>query len=100
MAALTLNCRVNRVSRFDRKHYFYADSPAGYQITQHERPVAENGWLDYIWREPRPGQEPQIGRATIRRIQIEQDTGKSLHDEKGGRSLIDLNRAGKVHFVS
>ncbi|CAL8089243.1 unnamed protein product [Calicophoron daubneyi] len=112
LVALGLSSRVNLISRFDRKHYFYADSPSGYQITQHEVPVAENGYLDYIWSangirmnenfvvpltysaNDCVGQSYFVSRARIRRIQIEQDTGKSLHDSQRGRSLIDLNRSG------
>lgn len=93
MAALGLNCRINPVSRFVRKHYFYSDSPAGYQITQQAQPIAEQGWLEYLW--PVGGDlGPSVHRACIQRIQLEQDTGKSLHDERNARSLIDLNRAG------
>ncbi|VDO07810.1 unnamed protein product, partial [Rodentolepis nana] len=94
IAGLGLNCHINLISKFDRKHYFYADSPAGFQITQHDFPVAENGWLEYIWKAPELKSIPQVSKAKIRRIQLEQDTGKSLHDEKSSRSLIDLNRAG------
>lgn len=94
VAALALNCRINSLSRFDRKHYFYSDSPAGFQITQHEQPIAENGWLEYVWKLPGTKSSPQVSKTKIRRIQLEQDTGKSLYDEKTGRSLIDLNRAG------
>ncbi|VDM36618.1 unnamed protein product [Hydatigera taeniaeformis] len=94
VAALALNCRINLLSRFDRKHYFYFDSPAGYQITQHAQPIAEDGWLEYIWKPPDIKSPPQVSKAKIRRIQLEQDTGKSLRDQKTGRSLIDLNRAG------
>lgn len=50
--------------------------------------------MDYIWWDPSVSKQPRIDRATVKRIQLEQDTGKSLHDEKGERSLIDLNRAG------
>ncbi|VDL81031.1 unnamed protein product [Schistocephalus solidus] len=93
VAGLALNCQVNTTSHFERKHYFYADSPAGYQITQNLSPLAQNGWLDFLWSDGSPN-SVQVSRASIRRIQLEQDTGKSLHDEKNGRSLIDLNRAG------
>ncbi|VDK32300.1 unnamed protein product [Taenia asiatica] len=95
VAALALNCRINPLSRFDRKHYFYADLPAGFQITQHAQPIAEDGWLEYVWKPPDTNFPPQVSKAKIKRIQLEQDTGKSLHDVKNGRSLIDLNRAGK-----
>ncbi len=96
-AGLALNCRINQLSRFDRKHYFYADSPAGYQITQRDVPIAENGYLDYLIDTPQT-HSATVARATIQRIQIEQDTGKSLHDEKHSRVLVDLNRAGTLRI--
>ncbi|OON22739.1 GatB/GatE catalytic domain protein [Opisthorchis viverrini] len=112
LIALALQCRVNLTSQFDRKHYFYSDSPAGYQITQYWQPVAQDGYLDYLWYLPDSTDEAEkcvatkvvrndngdpylLSRARIRRIQLEQDTGKSLHDVSRGRSLIDLNRSGR-----
>ncbi|XP_045165685.2 glutamyl-tRNA(Gln) amidotransferase subunit B, mitochondrial-like [Mercenaria mercenaria] len=93
LTALALQCRINKVSRFDRKHYFYADLPAGYQITQQNHALANDGVFRYL----------QYGKheddcveksARILQLQLEQDSGKSLHDDIEGRSLIDLNRAG------
>lgn len=79
-AGLALGCTVNQESQFARKNYFYPDLPKGYQITQHEYPICINGHL---------------GDVTIQRIQIEEDAGKSLHDQGDGEySLIDLNRCG------
>ncbi|THD27318.1 Glutamyl-tRNA(Gln) amidotransferase subunit B mitochondrial [Fasciola hepatica] len=111
LLAFALNCTLHRVSRFDRKHYFYADSPSGYQITQYFHPIATDGYMDYVWSgktqfEGSPSSTVFLGisdasghpymrsKARIRRIQLEQDTGKSLHDPVGERSLIDFNRAG------
>ncbi|GAA42391.2 probable glutamyl-tRNA(gln) amidotransferase subunit B mitochondrial [Clonorchis sinensis] len=111
LIALALRCHINLTSQFDRKHYFYSDSPAGYQITQYWQPVAQDGYLDYLWYLPDLTDEADkciatrvlrndsgdpylLSRARIRRIQLEQDTGKSLHDVSRGRSLIDLNRSG------
>ncbi|CAH8494694.1 unnamed protein product [Dicrocoelium dendriticum] len=104
--AFALNSRINLQSQFDRKHYFYSDSPAGYQITQYFHPIAEGGYLDYLWS-PDSGELPAVrladngvnlslvpSRAHIKRVQLEQDTGKSLHDEERRQSLIDLNRSG------
>lgn len=93
LTALALNCDINTVSHFDRKHYFYADMPAGYQITQQRSPLATGGYLDYVVFAP-GSQETYSKRATMIQLQLEQDSGKSLHDVTGARSLIDLNRAG------
>lgn len=60
-------------------------------------PIAENGWLEYLWKSSDSKSTPQVSKAKIIRIQLEQDTGKSLHDEKASRSLIDLNRAGIIY---
>lgn len=94
MTGLALNCRINRKSLFDRKHYFYADLPAGYQITQQRLPIAVDGSLAYsMYTGP---QLSQVVAKTVRvrQIQLEQDSGKSLHDEQRAQTLIDLNRAG------
>ncbi len=84
-AALALNCRINRESRFDRKNYFYPDLTKGYQITQFEIPYAEDGHIDLKLNS---GKETRVG---ITRIQIEEDTGKSIH--AGEESFINYNRA-------
>lgn len=93
LTALALNCNINTVSHFDRKHYFYADMPAGYQITQQRSPLATGGYLDFVVFAP-GSQETYSKRATLIQLQLEQDSGKSLHDVVCNRSLIDLNRAG------
>jgi aspartyl-tRNA(Asn)/glutamyl-tRNA(Gln) amidotransferase subunit B len=87
-AALALGCRVRQTSVFARKNYFYPDLPKGYQITQYDRPLATDGWLDV------PGDAPDGGRVRIRRVHLEEDAGKSLHDRLPHRTAIDLNRAG------
>ncbi|XP_035150340.2 glutamyl-tRNA(Gln) amidotransferase subunit B, mitochondrial isoform X2 [Callithrix jacchus] len=94
MTGLALNCHINKKSLFDRKHYFYADLPAGYQITQHRLPIAVNGSLTYgISAGKECGQViPKMVR--VKQIQLEQDSGKSLHDDLRSQTLIDLNRAG------
>ncbi|XP_077518610.1 glutamyl-tRNA(Gln) amidotransferase subunit B, mitochondrial [Amblyomma americanum] len=93
LTALALNCNINTVSHFDRKHYFYADMPCGYQITQQRSPLATDGYLDFVVFAP-GSQTTYSKRATLKQLQLEQDSGKSLHDVIHGRSLIDLNRAG------
>ncbi len=87
--ALALNCTINLTSIFARKSYFYPDLPKGFQISQYEQPLAQNGWLTI---ETSQGQQ----RVAIRRVHIEEDTGKLTHVEKGGQrySLVDLNRSG------
>uniref|UniRef100_A0A8C6W267 Glutamyl-tRNA(Gln) amidotransferase subunit B, mitochondrial n=1 Tax=Nannospalax galili TaxID=1026970 RepID=A0A8C6W267_NANGA len=93
MTGLALNCHINKKSLFDRKHYFYADLPAGYQITQQRLPIAANGSLTYgvcIGKK----QSQMAKTVRIKQIQLEQDSGKSLHDDLRSQTLIDLNRAG------
>ncbi|CAB3231643.1 unnamed protein product [Arctia plantaginis] len=94
MTALALSCKVNEVSTFDRKHYFYADLPAGYQITQQKAPLASDGSIDFQVFTPGVHKKPYRKRSKIKQIQLEQDSGKSLHDAELKRSLVDLNRAG------
>jgi aspartyl-tRNA(Asn)/glutamyl-tRNA(Gln) amidotransferase subunit B len=85
---LGLNAHINMVSRFDRKNYFYADLPAGYQISQYQHPIVGEGTVEI---ELADGSTKPIG---ITRLHLEQDAGKSLHDQHPTKSLIDLNRAG------
>src|SRR6201994_3041187 len=85
---LGLNARINLVSRFDRKNYFYADLPSGYQISQFEHPIVGTGAIEV---ELTDGSTKSIG---ITRLHLEQDAGKSIHDQHPSKSLIDLNRAG------
>uniref|UniRef100_A0A3P8U7N9 Glutamyl-tRNA(Gln) amidotransferase subunit B, mitochondrial n=1 Tax=Amphiprion percula TaxID=161767 RepID=A0A3P8U7N9_AMPPE len=94
MTGLALNCNINRKSLFDRKHYFYADLPAGYQITQQRQPVAEDGTLTYSLLEGKKRSQVIRKNVHIKQIQLEQDSGKSLHDDVHSQTLIDLNRAG------
>ncbi len=85
---LGLNAHINVVSRFDRKNYFYADLPAGYQISQYQHPIVGEGVIEI---ELANGETKQIG---ITRLHLEQDAGKSLHDQHPSKSYIDLNRSG------
>ncbi|XP_017465642.1 PREDICTED: glutamyl-tRNA(Gln) amidotransferase subunit B, mitochondrial [Rhagoletis zephyria] len=90
--AIALGCRINETSMFDRKHYFYADLPVGYQITQQRAALANDGEL--MFPVIVPGKKTYYKKARLLQLQLEQDSGKSLHDEELKRSLVDLNRAG------
>jgi aspartyl-tRNA(Asn)/glutamyl-tRNA(Gln) amidotransferase subunit B len=87
--ACALECQLAPISIFARKNYFYPDLPKGYQITQYEQPLAENGKIKLVTSK---------GDKTIRirRVHLEEDTGKLTHVDQGGKvfSLVDLNRAG------
>jgi aspartyl-tRNA(Asn)/glutamyl-tRNA(Gln) amidotransferase subunit B len=85
---LALNCEINQYNFFDRKNYFYADLPKGYQITQDNSPICKNGFLNVRLSD---GTEKRIG---INRIHLEEDAGKSMHDQDEHFSMVDLNRAG------
>ena len=85
---LALNCEINQYNFFDRKNYFYADLPKGYQITQDNSPICKNGFINVVLAN---GDEKRIG---INRIHLEEDAGKSLHDQDPQYSYVDLNRAG------
>ncbi|XP_010336903.2 glutamyl-tRNA(Gln) amidotransferase subunit B, mitochondrial isoform X3 [Saimiri boliviensis] len=93
MTGLALNCHINKKSLFDRKHYFYADLPAGYQITQQRLPIAVNGSLTYGISAGKERGQVIPKRVRVKQIQLEQDSGKSLHDDLRSQTLIDLNRA-------
>ncbi|MFY0546415.1 Asp-tRNA(Asn)/Glu-tRNA(Gln) amidotransferase subunit GatB [Brevibacillus sp. H7] len=86
-AALALNCEISRETKFDRKNYFYPDSPKAYQISQYDQPIGKNGWIDIEVN----GEKKRIG---INRLHLEEDAGKLTHSEYGGGSLVDFNRVG------
>ncbi len=90
-AAAALNCHIATFTKWDRKNYYYPDLPKGYQISQYDLPLCRDGWLDVPSED-----EAEDRRIRIIRVHLEEDAGKSLHDEKAGRadSRIDLNRAG------
>ena len=84
---LATNCTISLYSRFARKNYFYPDLPKGYQISQYELPICEHGYIEI-------GVDGSIKRVGITRIHMEEDAGKSIHDNTGNYSFVDLNRAG------
>ncbi|UHA74741.1 Asp-tRNA(Asn)/Glu-tRNA(Gln) amidotransferase subunit GatB [Paenibacillus sp. 481] len=94
-AAMALNCEISSVSKFDRKNYFYPDSPKAYQISQADQPIGLNGWIDIEV----DGKTKRIG---INRLHLEEDAGKLTHVDGGYGSLVDFNRVGTplVEIVS
>jgi len=85
---LGLNAVINNVSVFERKNYFYADLPQGYQISQFEKPIVGIGKIEIDLPD---GTVKEIG---VTRLHLEQDAGKSLHDQHPSKSFVDLNRSG------
>lgn len=88
-AAMALSCKVNAVSKFDRKHYFYGDQPLGYQITQRYQPIAKDGLVTLTKKYDGLSKDRPI---RIEQIQIEQDTGRSLYKLDSG-TQVDFNRS-------
>ncbi len=86
-AALAANCETSNKSRFARKNYFYPDLPKGYQISQYEEPLSTHGWLEIKSN----GSKKRI---RIKRIHLEEDAGKLIHEHSQNWSYVDLNRAG------
>jgi aspartyl-tRNA(Asn)/glutamyl-tRNA(Gln) amidotransferase subunit B len=83
-AALALNCQIAPYTKFDRKNYFYPDLPKNYQISQYDLPFSHDGWI-----------ELESGKKVgIIRAHLEEDAGKLIHEDHGGRSFVDLNRTG------
>ncbi|RPI64956.1 MAG: Asp-tRNA(Asn)/Glu-tRNA(Gln) amidotransferase subunit GatB, partial [Ignavibacteriales bacterium] len=87
LMGLATNCSINEHSIFARKNYFYPDLPKGYQISQYEEPICENGFIEI---KPINGSSKKIG---ITRIHMEEDAGKSIHDQSSD-TLVDVNRCG------
>jgi aspartyl-tRNA(Asn)/glutamyl-tRNA(Gln) amidotransferase subunit B len=109
LAATALNCRINETSIFARKNYFYPDLPKGYQISQHDKPLAEHGFIEVQSLKPltakpvKDGREGRKEEPTVRkrigitRVHLEEDAGKSLHEgfpDSDEKTAIDLNRTG------
>ncbi|MFC5530841.1 Asp-tRNA(Asn)/Glu-tRNA(Gln) amidotransferase subunit GatB [Cohnella yongneupensis] len=94
-AAMAINCEVAEWCKFDRKNYFYPDSPKAYQISQFDQPIGQNGWIDIEVN----GKTKRIG---ITRLHLEEDAGKLTHIDGGHGSLADFNRVGTplVEIVS
>lgn len=90
-AGFALGCTINEFSKFDRKHYFYPDLVKGYQITQFDKPICENGQVEINMAAP--NEPPEMRTIRIERIHLEEDAGKSLHIE-GAHSYVDYNRCG------
>lgn len=90
MTGLALNCTITPLTKWDRKQYFYPDLPKGYQTSQFDLPLCQNGWIETF------SAEGEARRVRILRAHLEEDAGKNMHDESGrGRdSQVDLNRAG------
>jgi len=86
-ASLALNCEIGEESKFDRKNYFYPDLPKAYQISQYDKPVGQNGWIDIEVN----GEKKRIG---ITRLHLEEDAGKLIHSDFGDSTLVDYNRVG------
>ncbi len=95
LMGLATHCRIRQRSTFARKHYFYPDLPKGYQISQYEDPICHDGWIEFDVEE---GDERRVKRAGITRIHIEEDAGKSIHDQDPSNSLLDFNRCGVPLF--
>ena len=86
-AGLATNCTISKDSKNDRKNYFYPDTPRAYQISQYDKPLCEHGYVEIDTKDGKK-------KIHILRIHIEDDAGKLNHDDFGGGSLVDLNRAG------
>ena len=86
-SGIGLNAKINNKSIFDRKNYFYQDLPQGYQISQFKDPIVGNGFIDIVLGD-------QTKRIGIERLHLEQDAGKSLHDQDPNLTFVDLNRSG------
>ncbi|MBP8745460.1 MAG: Asp-tRNA(Asn)/Glu-tRNA(Gln) amidotransferase subunit GatB [Syntrophorhabdus sp.] len=90
LACLALNCTIQPESAFDQKVYYYPDLPKGYQLSQHHKPLARNGWIDII------GEDGDLKRLRIHHVHMEEDVARLVHETEGKTpiSLVDFNRAG------
>jgi len=99
---LALNSEIAKISKFDRKNYFYPDLPKGYQISQYDKPFCLGGYLEIpIFAEKNGAQSPKsempmpnFKKIRIRRIHLEEDTGRLIHSDDGKNTYVDFNRAG------
>ncbi len=85
--ALALHCKIRESTKFDRKNYFYPDLPKGYQISQYDQPLSEDGFLDIATTQG-------VKRIRIKRVHMEEDAGKLVHPQNADYSYVDFNRAG------
>lgn len=90
LACLALNCTIQRESAFDQKVYYYPDLPKGFQLSQHHKPLARNGWVQV------QGEDGGMKKLRIHHIHLEEDVAKLIHETEGRTaiSLVDFNRAG------
>ena len=88
---MAIDAKINKVSRFDRKNYFYADLPQGYQISQLYHPLVGEGEITVLLDDKDEASAKSIG---VERIHVEQDAGKLMHDQHPTMSYVDLNRSG------
>lgn len=86
-AALALNCEISHLTKFDRKNYFYPDLPKAYQISQFDKPIGKNGWIEIELN-------GEVKKIRINRLHLEEDAGKLTHIENGEGTLVDYNRVG------
>ncbi|MFH1193890.1 MAG: Asp-tRNA(Asn)/Glu-tRNA(Gln) amidotransferase subunit GatB [bacterium] len=91
LTSLALNCQINKISKFDRKHYFYPDLPKGYQISQFDKPVGEHGFVEIDVPTKEGLRTAKVG---ITRLHLEEDAAKNTHSEDKTYSLVDYNRGG------
>lgn len=98
LACLALNCTVQQESAFDQKVYYYPDLPKGFQLSQHHKPLARNGWVNIL------GEDNTVKKIRIHHIHLEEDVAKLVHEIEGKTpiSLVDFNRAGSplIEIVS
>ena len=89
---MAIDAQINKWSRFDRKNYFYADLPQGYQISQLYHPIVGEGQIEIVLDEKNPDSSTKV--IGVERIHVEQDAGKLMHDQHPTSSYVDLNRSG------
>lgn len=90
-----LNAKIADISKFDRKNYFYPDLPKGYQISQFDLPLVNDGFLDvYLPSQSNNSDLPPTKKIRIKRVHLEEDAGKLIHSEDGKNTFVDFNRAG------
>lgn len=94
LAGLALNCKIQKKSKFDRKQYFYPDLPKGYQISQYDKPISLNGWLKINIPTKDEKKQRSTTKIRIKRVHLEEDAAKLIHNPDSKHSLVDYNRSG------